>query len=130
MRRFEFDSILFPFNLATWHKGNFGPQVLQVAKDKGMGIMALKPMAERQWDSGEQRSIGMWYKPYAEMEDARTALRFALSHPITGALPPGNPDLFKMGVNIGLSFKPLERKESEEIKKMQFKGMPMFTHEG
>jgi predicted aldo/keto reductase-like oxidoreductase len=33
MDRFPFDSIMFPVNYATWHAGNFGPQVLARAQD-------------------------------------------------------------------------------------------------
>ena len=32
---FSFDTILFPINFATWHAGNFGPQVLDAAQKKG-----------------------------------------------------------------------------------------------
>jgi aryl-alcohol dehydrogenase-like predicted oxidoreductase len=46
---FSFDTILFPINFATWHAGNFGPQVLAAAQKKGMGILALKSMAYRPW---------------------------------------------------------------------------------
>src|SRR5262245_33871264 len=42
MERFAFDTILFPINFATWHAGNFGPQVLEAAKGRQMGILALK----------------------------------------------------------------------------------------
>ena len=40
MQRFDFDTILFPINYATWHAGNFGPQVLAKAQEKKMGILA------------------------------------------------------------------------------------------
>ena len=47
MDRFPFDTILFPINFATWNAGNFGPQVLEAAQQKQMGILALKSMARR-----------------------------------------------------------------------------------
>ena len=58
MDRFEFDSIMFPVNYATWHAGNFGPQVLAKAQQKKMGILALKAMAKRPWprERGSLRS--------------------------------------------------------------------------
>ena len=37
MDRFDFDTILFPFNYATWNAGNFGPQVMARAKEKKYG---------------------------------------------------------------------------------------------
>jgi len=52
MDRFDFETILFPINFATWHAGNFGPQVLAKAEEKGMGILALKAMAKGPWPDG------------------------------------------------------------------------------
>ena len=45
MDNFEFDTLLFPFNYVTWHAGNFGAQVLERAKKKDMGILALKSIS-------------------------------------------------------------------------------------
>lgn len=131
MRRFDFDSILFPFNYATWHHGNFGPQVLQMAKDKGMGILALKAMALRRWGKDEKRNIDkVWYKPITEPEEALMGLRFTLSHPITSAIPPGHEDLFRMGMKLAMNFKPLSEKEAENIKRKEFEGELLFKYEG
>ena len=56
MERFDFDTILFPFNYATWNAGNFGPQVMAKAKEKNMGILALKAMAKGPWQEGADRN--------------------------------------------------------------------------
>ncbi len=72
MEGFDFDTILFPFNFATWYAGNFGPQVMEKAKEKDMGILALKAMAWRNWEEGEERSNEKtWYKPLPNREEAR-----------------------------------------------------------
>jgi aryl-alcohol dehydrogenase-like predicted oxidoreductase len=83
MDGFDFDTILFPFNFATWYAGDFGPQVMQRAKEKQMGILALKAMAWRRWEEGEERTIDKtWYRPLTKPEEAREGLRFTLSHPV------------------------------------------------
>ena len=33
LEAFDFDTMLFPTSFATWHAGNFGPQVLAAADD-------------------------------------------------------------------------------------------------
>ncbi len=130
MRRFDFDTILFPFNYATWNIGNFGPQVMQMAPAKGMGILALKAMAQRRWEKGETRSVSkVWYKPLSDPAEALMGLRFTLSHPVTSAIPPGHEDLFRLGVKLAMNFKPLSRQETEEIKKREFKGDVLFTYQ-
>jgi len=40
MEGYAFDTLLFPFNYATWHAGSFGLQVLARAREKGMGMSA------------------------------------------------------------------------------------------
>ena len=71
MDRFDFDTILFPFNYATWNAGNFGPQVLARAQEKKMGILALKAMAKGPWPEGADRTKypKCWYEPLSSRED-------------------------------------------------------------
>jgi len=52
MQGFDFDTILFPVNYTTWYAGNFGPQVLARAREKKMGILAIKAMGYRTWREG------------------------------------------------------------------------------
>ncbi|MGM0527818.1 MAG: aldo/keto reductase [Bacteroidota bacterium] len=129
MERFDFDTILFPFNFACWYAGNFGPRVMETAKNKGMGILALKAMAYRPWKEGEERNIAkVWYRPLIEEEEAREGLRFTLSHPVTSAIPPGNEDLFAMGIRLALDFKEMDPEEIMEIKKKGLETEPLFSY--
>jgi len=128
MDRFDFDTILFPINFATWHAGNFGPQVLEKAQEKGMGILALKAMARRPWPQGTERIPKCWYEPLSDPEDALMGLRFTLSHPVTAAIPPGNEDLFSMALDLASKFEPLTQPEVEEIKQKGLQETPIFRY--
>jgi len=131
MKRFSFDTILFPVNFATWHAGNFGPQVLEMAKDKGMGILALKAMAKCPWAKGTERTIKkVWYEPLTDPDEALMGLRFTLSHPVTSAIPPGNEELFSMGLKLGMKFTPLSSSEVLEVKKKGLETVPIFKYSG
>lgn len=46
MERYDFESILLPINWVNIFNANFAPKVLEIAKSKGMGILALKAMAK------------------------------------------------------------------------------------
>ena len=128
MNRFDFDSLLFPFNFATWHAGNFGPQVMETARQKEMGILALKAMAWRPWPEGAEKNIPKaWYEPLPP-EEANKGLRFTLSHPVTSAIPPGDETLFSLGLKLAVDFKPLD---ADEIISMKEKGLntnPLFSY--
>jgi len=128
MDNFDFDTILFPINYATWHAGNFGPQVLERAKSKGMGILALKAMAKRPWPEGVERIPKCWYEPMTDPDEANMGLRFTLSHPITAAIPPGNENLFHMALTLAAKFKPLSQDEIIEMKEKGMAETPIFSY--
>ncbi|MDX9724893.1 MAG: aldo/keto reductase [Bacteroidales bacterium] len=131
MDRFDFDTILFPFNYATWHKGNFGPQVMEKARQKGMGILALKAMAKGPWQKGADRTRypKCWYEPLTGEEEIKLGLRFTMSHPVTAAIPPGEAELFTIALNLRNEIKPLRPKEIMAIKEKAAGGVPLFSYE-
>ena len=129
MDGFDFDTILFPFNFATWYAGNFGPQVMEKAKEKEMGILALKAMAWRRWEEGEERTVKKaWYKPLPDKESANEGLRFTLSHPVTAAIPPGDENLFSMALKLATNFEPMDKKEIKMMKEKAMKTAPLFSY--
>jgi len=130
MNGFDFDTILFPFSIATWHNGNFGPQVMELAKQKQMGILALKTMAKGPWAEGADRSKypKLWYEPFASEEEIKMGLRFAFSHPITSAIPPGDAHFFKMALKLKNQLTPLKNDEVEMIKTKGLSINPLFKY--
>lgn len=130
MNRFDFDTIMFPVSASSWYAGNFGPQVLQRAHDKNMGILALKAMAKGPWPEGTINKIPKcWYQPMSSPEEALSGLRFTLSHPVTLAIPPGNEDLFRLALQQIKKFKPLEADEIEQIKIQNLAHPPLFSYQ-
>ncbi len=132
MDRYDFDTILFPVNFATWNAGNFGPQVLARAQEKKMGILALKAMAKGPWPEGADRAKypKCWYEPLADQEDARMGLRFTLSHPVTAAIPPGEEELFRLALSLSDRLQPLKKSEIESIRQKGLETDPLFRHNG
>jgi len=132
MDRFDFDTIMFPVNLASWHAGNFGPQVLERAHKKNMGIIALKPMVKGPWPKDADRSVWprCWYEPLTDPDDARMGLRFTLSHPVTTVMPPGDTRLISMALSLSDRLDPLDNREVQEMKTKGLAGNPLFRYEG
>ena len=128
--RYEFDTILFPTNFATWHAGNFGPQVLAAAQAKQMGILALKAMARGPWPKDAKRDTypKCWYEPLSDPADAMMGLRFTLSHPVTAAIPPGDETLFKQALALATRFTPLSEAEARAIKEKGLAAAPLFKY--
>jgi len=127
LERFEFDSILFPFNWVAWHQGGFGPRVLKKATKMGIGILALKALAKRKWRQGEERTWPKcWYAPVETMEEAVLALRFTLSKPITAAVSPSHAELLWWECEAAEQFAPLSEAEEAELAKMSNGLEPIF----
>lgn len=116
MDRFDFDSILFPFNVVCFAQGQFGPRVLQHAREKDVARLALKALAYSPWPSGAMRTHPKcWYQPITDHELARQALRFTLSEDVTAAIPPGDEYLFRLALEVGANFTPITQPERETL---------------
>jgi aryl-alcohol dehydrogenase-like predicted oxidoreductase len=131
MDRFDFDTILFPINFVTWNAGNFGPQVLERAHQKQMGILALKSMAKGPLPKGTEQHKEYpkcWYEPLVTPEDIKMALSFTLSHPVTAALTPGDARLFRTALSVAEGIKPLQDSDLQKIKEKGLAGVPLFRY--
>jgi len=129
MAQFPFDSILFPFNFVTYEIGNFGPQVMEEAQKRGVARFALKGMARGPWKDGDPARSEYpkaWYEPLADTSEAKRALRYTLSLPITSAIPPGDIRLFRVALDIAENFTPLTSLEMESVQMAARKETPLF----
>lgn len=128
LERFDFDSVLFPINWVNYIRANFGPQVVAKAEEKGVARLALKAMARTRWPEGatEHPFAKCWYEPVTDPEEAALALRFALSQPITAAIPPGEEPLFRMALQIAERFTPLSDAERAELERRAAGLRPIF----
>lgn len=127
--RYDFDSILFPINFATFYQGNFGPRIMQAAKSKGVARLALKATARQKWpkdDPTRRQYPKCWYQPLTDRNEAKLALYFTLSQSITAAIPPGEESLFRMALDLALDFRPISQKEAETLRQMAQSLDPVF----
>jgi len=109
-------SVLFPVNFICCERGNFGPQVLERARELGVARLAIKAMAHGPWRKHDKRKYpNCWYRPIEDRKLARQALRFTLSEDVTAAIPPGDIRLFQMALSFAGDLPPLGRSEREEL---------------
>jgi len=91
---FPFDSVLLPINLFSWRDGGFGRRACEKAVEKGAGILAIKALAKRPLREGEKNKWPKcWYVPMETAAEARAALAFTLSQPVTAAVSPSYAEL-------------------------------------
>ncbi len=129
MDRFPLDSVLFPINFVNFAQGNFGPQVIEHAKRKGVARLALKAMAHRPWRENEPHTHPKaWYRPVTDRALARQALRFTLSEDITAAIPPGDVDNFRLAMDVAATFTPLSAEERAALLAATAEVEPIFRY--
>jgi aryl-alcohol dehydrogenase-like predicted oxidoreductase len=114
--RFDFDTVLFPINWVCWHRGHFGPHLVERACARGAGILGLKALGRRRLAEGEARvRPKCWYAPVESYEEAALALRFVLSLPVTAAVSPGYADLLWWMCDAADRFTPLSAEETADL---------------
>jgi len=117
LNQYPFDSILFPLNWVTWNEGKFGPKVIETAQAKGAGRLALKALAKRKWINDDERKAWpkSWYRPVETLDEARLALRFTLSLPVTAAVTPGHAQFLDWAIEIAQDLTPLTPEEQQLV---------------
>ena len=92
LRRFDFDSVLFPINAKMFADENYrrdAQALMHECQVRQVGIMAIKSIARGLW--GEHpKTHTTWYEPFADMEHIQPAVNFALSQPVTSLCCPGD----------------------------------------
>lgn len=118
MDRYTFDTVLFPINWVLASQANFGPQVIQKAHEKGVGMLAIKSMAKTVWPAAEKKhhpNAKCWYEPANFPEEASLGLRWTLGHSITAAIPPGEEAYFRLAMDVAQHYRPLDSTEEQAL---------------
>ena len=127
LEHFHFDSVLFPVNWTQYLRAGFGPQVVARAQEKRTARLALKALARAKLaDDAEKKYAKCWYEPIDDPELADMALRYTLSQPITAALPPGEAELFRRALKIGVGYTPITDDEVDELRRRSAQAEPFF----
>ena len=128
--RFDFETVLFPLNrihaahLQDW---NDFFTLLETARQKDVGVMAIKSVAKGTWDESVSTShrYNTWYEPFDEASEIRKSLQYTLSQDITSAVMPGDLKLWPMVIDAAESFKSLSEEEEKRIVSQAVRYQPL-----
>ena len=101
---YPFDTVLFPLNWGLNMKKDFGTRISRAAKQRGMGLLAMKGLIHRAWLSPEERQASRfpksWCKPISDNEALGVAaLKYTHGLGADILIPPGNFESFSFVVN-------------------------------
>ena len=117
LRRFDFDSVLFPINFILYSDPDYrqrAEELLAQCANRDIGTMIIKSIARGPW-GGKQKTNTTWYQPFTEKEWIQKGINFALSQPITGICTAGDVSLLPAILDACENFKELSALEQAEL---------------
>ncbi len=128
IKRFDFDTVLFPLNFILLRhavsENDYRP-LLRLAKEKGIGTIAMKAFTKQPWPTDERR-YQTWYEPWDTQPEIDRTLWFTLSQGVTTAASAGDPRLFNMMVDSAERYRKLSKEEQKELLSVAADLRPLF----
>jgi aryl-alcohol dehydrogenase-like predicted oxidoreductase len=129
LRRFDFDSILFPLNFVQMGNPEFrknAEELIATCKTKDVGTMVIKTVTKGPWGEREHTAT-TWYEPFDKAGEIQTAVNFALSHEVTGLCTAGDIRILPLVLKACENFKQLDKLKLEEIIESGKQYEPLFV---
>jgi len=128
LEAFDFDTVLLPVNYVL--KAHSQPEndyepVLSLAKEKNLGIIAMKSVAKGPWPD-EKRNHNTWYQPFETQRDVDKALWFTFSQGVTTAASSSDIEIAKMMFDAAERFTPMNDEEQRQLVAQAFRYNPLF----
>jgi aryl-alcohol dehydrogenase-like predicted oxidoreductase len=129
LRRFDFDSVLFPLNYVQMSIPEYRQNTLNLiaeCRKKDVGTMVIKSITRGPW--GEKKHTATtWYEPFEKMDEIQDAINFALSYDVTGICTAGDTRILPLVLRACENFKPLSSIEQENLIETGKSLEPLFT---
>jgi aryl-alcohol dehydrogenase-like predicted oxidoreductase len=80
LERFDFDSVLFPYNHALLADASYGAdveQLLATCSDRNVAVQTIKSVARRRWANQDEPHFS-WYEPLPDGDALARAVRFVV----------------------------------------------------
>jgi aryl-alcohol dehydrogenase-like predicted oxidoreductase len=128
LESFNFDTVLLPVNYVLRahieSKNDYEP-VLSMAKNRNLGVIAMKAAAKGPWPTDE-RPYNTWYQPFDTQNEVNESLRFTLSQYVTTAASSSDIKIAKMMIEAVERYTPMKEKEQRELLQKASSFKPLF----
>jgi aryl-alcohol dehydrogenase-like predicted oxidoreductase len=129
LRRFDFDSILFPLNFVQMANPEYrknAETLIAECRRKDVGTMVIKTITKGPW--GEKaHTATTWYEPFAQMDQIQRAVNFALSYDVTGLCTAGDTRVLPLVLKACENFQALAEPEREAMIQSAQAFEPLFS---
>jgi len=117
LRRFDFDSVLFPLNFVEYANPVYrrnADELLRQCRARDVGVMVIKAIAKQPWGDRPKR-YNTWYEPFDDAAHIQQAVNFALSQDVTGLCTVGDVTLLPLSLEACERFTPLSAAQQETL---------------
>lgn len=129
LRRFDFDSVLFPLNFVQMGNPNYrkyAEELIAECRAKDVGTMIIKSITKAPWGEREHTAT-TWYEPFDQMDEIQKGVNFALSYDVTGICTVGDTRILPLVLRACENFRRLSREELEAMIESGKQYEPLFT---
>jgi aryl-alcohol dehydrogenase-like predicted oxidoreductase len=129
LRRFDFDSVLFPLNFVQYTDSAYrrnAEELLRQCQARDVGVMVIKAIARGPWGD-RPKTYNTWYQPFDEADHIQQAVNFALSMGITGLCTAGDVNLLPMFLKACENFTPMTAAQQEALVARGTEYEPLFA---
>jgi predicted aldo/keto reductase-like oxidoreductase len=129
LRRFDFDSILFPINFIQYANPTYrknSEELLKVCRQKDVGVMIIKSITRAPWGDREH-TYNPWYEPFDDPGIIQQCVNFALSQDVTGICTVGDTTLLPVVLQACENFTPLDQASQEALIATSGQYEPLFA---
>ena len=129
LRRFDFDSVLFPLNFVQMANPEFtqsAEELIATCKAKDVGTMVIKSITKGPWGE-RQHTATTWYEPFDKDDEIQRAVNFALSYDVTGLCTAGDTRVLPMMLKACENFTRLDHDAMQEMIKLGRQYEPLFA---
>ena len=129
LRRFDFDSVLFPLNFVQMANPEYhrhAKELISVCRSKDVGTMLIKSITKGPWGD-KQHTATTWYEPFEEMEEIQQAVNFVLSYEVTGICTAGDVRVLPLVIQACENFREMNHEQMEEMIESGKQYTPLFS---
>lgn len=111
LKRFDFDTVMFPMNFIQMRDDIFRSNVkelIDVCKQKDVGVMIIKSIAQGPWGD-KAREFNTWYEPLSMETRIKQAVHYVLSQPVTGICTAGDVTLLPFVLEACKTFEQMDK---------------------
>ncbi len=129
LRRFDFDSVLFPVNFIQYANPVYRREaeaLLAECRAKDVGTMIIKSVTQSPWGA-LAKTHQTWYRPFTDPARIQQAVNFVLSQDVTGLCTAGDLQVLPLVLRACQQFTPMSQVEQEALIATAGQFEPLFA---